>query len=254
MSINISEVAGIMIVSLSLGVRFVPVISLSELLGGRFTPLMVKSSLVAILGFFRYFTSDRSFICQSIDIGFIVSEFLLGFLIAAPFIILTKFIINSSSVVENLFGSMGVLNSQGIFDERSSVLEMIFEMIVILIIFSSDSHLFLLKLLLGTTDLSFGQEIIRQMTYGIISNLNLISKNGLGYFGPVIFIALSLTVIFAFADLTGGNLNISSNTLFINTIVIIGGIIIMLKKICLYIQIDIFRIRNLAETIQNLFN
>ncbi|MCX7958112.1 MAG: hypothetical protein N3B13_03615, partial [Deltaproteobacteria bacterium] len=184
---NTGELFGIIITSVLMGVRFIPAISLSELFGGRFTPFIVKSSLVAILGFFRYFISARQDLVSVFEISYLISEFGLGLILASPFILLSKYLISLSSVAESLFGGLGVLNSQGIFDERNSALEMFFEMIIIMLIFISDSHLLLLKLLFGSHNLSLSDDAFRRIIHEVIICFNSLSKNSIGYFAPVIY-------------------------------------------------------------------
>ncbi|MEM3609621.1 MAG: flagellar biosynthetic protein FliR [Candidatus Anstonellales archaeon] len=251
---NISDIFTIIITSLFFGVRFIPVISISDLFGGKFTPLIVRSSLIALLGFFRYFVANGEELNSTFGIFFILKEFLWGFIISSPFIILLKSIINSTSLVENLFGNVGSLNAQGVFDERSSPFETIFEMIVILLIFSTDTHLFLLNVLLNSYDPFIGGDIIKQITLDILKYFNMISKNGIWYFAPVIFVALSSTVILAFADLLGNHFNMSSHNFLLNTIIILIGFILLFNKVCSYLLLDINRIRYLSNLFMSIAN
>lgn len=249
---NINEIFNIMITSLALGVRFIPIISISELFGGRFTPLYVKSSLVAILGFFRFSTASHNEINYGFSIPFIITEFFFGFMIALPFILMTKLIISSSSTIENLFGSMGILNSQGIFDDRSSALEILFEMLVILLIFIPGTHLFILKLLLLPHPFTLTNTGIEEIVFKIISDFNIISKNASGYFFPLFIAAFSSVIVLSLADLLGTNLNLSSQSFLLNSMIIIAGILFFIDKICTLLKIDISRIQNLSSYISDI--
>ncbi|MGB9599513.1 MAG: hypothetical protein ACP5KG_08355 [Myxococcota bacterium] len=251
---NFSELFQIIIISATLGVRFIPIISISEVFGGKYVPMLVRSSLIGILGFFRYLILPVSSIPDGFDIRFVLSEFFIGYIISLPFILLVKFIISSASTIENLFGSMGVLNSQGIFDERGSALEMIFEMIVISLIFLSGAHLNILSLILKFSihDLSYLR--IQEVVFHLLSNFNILSKNCIGYFLPILLLALSALLLMAFSDMLGTNLNLSSCTFILNAILIFGGIVFLLKNIVNLIGIDIARVSNLTDLIAGLLN
>lgn len=245
----LNQIFDIIITSLCAGVRFIPLVCISELFGGRYTPLPVKSSLIALLGFYRYFIVDRTLLPYGFNIKFVFTEFVTGYLITAPFILLTKFIINSSSTIENLFGNMSPLNSQGIFDERGSSLEMIFEMIVITIIFVSGVHIFLLKLLMEHRGLNLDNQVFYQITITIIKHLSILSRDTILYFAPLVILSIATILILAFSDTIDRSLNLSSSGILINSIIILVGIILLLKNICSLLQADIFRIAGVSRTI-----
>ncbi|MCX7944845.1 MAG: hypothetical protein N2746_10105 [Deltaproteobacteria bacterium] len=251
MNITYNEILGTIIISFVMGIRFIPIIALSDLFGGRFSPFIVKASLIPIFGALRYFSMNKEEIYDSVDLFFLLTEFFFGYLVAIPFIILLKFLINSSSIVENLFGSIGVLNSQGIIDERNSAIEMMFELIVILLVFTSDLHLLVLKLILTPEITNISGSTIKQMTLEIIRNFNLLSKNSIGYFVTMIFISLSITLILGLSDLLVPNFNLSVHSIIFNSIVIVMGVSILLDKICSYFYWDILNIIKLSSVLSN---
>lgn len=251
---NLNSAFDIIITSMALGVRFIPIISISEVFGGKYVPLLVRSSLIGILGFFRYFYLSDTSLLDGFSLGFLLSEFFCGFIISLPYILLVKFIINTTSTLENLFGGMGILNSQGIFDERGSAFEMLFEMIIISIILTYGVHLDILKLIMNFSYIDLNTLNVSEITNKLLINFNILSKNAIGYFLPIIIMAFSSLLLMAFSDILGTNLNFSFNTYLVNSILILVGIIFFLKNIADNISIDILRIRNLANLITGLIN
>ena len=246
---NLEEVVNILIISMSLGVRFIPIISISDLFGGRYVPALVKSSLVGIIGIFRFFIIPEAQRPFAFDLIFVIKEFFIGYILSLPFILLTKYIISSSSIIENVFGSISTLNTQGIFDERNSSLEMIFEMLVISLMFISNIHILVLGILLSSYNIDISFQNISTIIHNLLIDFNIISRNGIGYFFPVFLISFVVVLVLSISDKLGQSLNISANTTLLNTIIIIGGVALFLNKIVVYIGLDIERLAYLTRQI-----